>query len=50
MEGNINNILDNISQRREKLRQDSLERKKLIDGVMQRKKVSCGVNSTVEDW
>ena len=41
MEGNIGDVLGAIQQRREKLRQDSMERKKIIEGVLQRKKELC---------
>lgn len=47
IEGNINEALGNIQQRREKLRQDSLQRKKLIEDVMNRKREFCSnLNTT----
>jgi hypothetical protein len=54
IENNISSVLDNIQQRRDKLRQDSLERKKLIEGVMNRKKQLLGSSdwneSFSKDW
>jgi len=41
IEGNINEVLGSIQQRRERLRHDSMERKKIIEDVMNRKKDSC---------
>lgn len=42
IEDNISEVLVTIQGRRDKLRRDSLERKKLIDEVMSRKKELCG--------
>ena len=41
IEGNINEVLGSIQQRRERLRHDSMERKKIIEDVMNRKKDLC---------
>ena len=45
IEQSVNSTLSSIQQRREKLRQDSLERKKLIENVLSSKRQACGV-----DW
>ena len=55
IEGNINEVLGSIQQRRERLRQDSMERKKIIDDVMNRKKDLCQFDrnkmaSSKESW
>lgn len=49
MEGNINSVLSGIQQRREKLRQDSLERKKIIESVINKKKQNSGIDWKMTD-
>jgi hypothetical protein len=46
IEGNINEVLGAIQERRQKLRNDSLERKKLIEEVLSRKKELCQFSSS----
>ena len=47
IEGNISEVLGAIQQRREKLRNDSMERKKIIEDVMNRKKDLCRFDRTM---